>query len=107
MSCDAGKALQRLVSATFGTFRGGVEVSHLMETAWASVTFAGARHRLRIALDGDGAAGAAADFRQAMPELDLPIPGHIVADLALAAEHRSEDGRHACLEVEALTVEDC
>ena len=107
MSADAGQALARVVRGmivNFMNFVGSVSVETLEKTDWASVTFTGARHRLRAVLEGPGAVGAAADFLQEMPELDLPIPGHIVADIALVSEERRKG--YACLELEALTVED-
>ena len=69
--------------------------------------FAGARHQLRVALEGAGAVGAAADFLHALPQLELAIPGYIVADIALVAEERGDGGDYASLELEALTIEDC
>ena len=101
-----GSRLARVVSANIGTFSGVLAVETLEETDWASVTFTGARHRLRVTLDGEGAVGAAADFLERLPDLDLPIPGHIVADIALVAEERRDGGRYAALELEALTIED-
>ncbi len=69
---------------------------------WASVTFTGARHRLTLDL-AEGAAATA--WLAALPELDLPLPGHLVADM-VAARVEPRDGRlHALLE--ALTVEEC
>lgn len=107
MSRTLGDRLARVVSANIGTIGGETRVEPIEQTDWASVTFTGARHRLRVILDGDGAVGAAADFLEQLPDLDLPLPGHIVADIALIAEERSDDGRHAMLELEALTIEDC
>jgi hypothetical protein len=101
-----GSRLARVVSANIGTFHGVLAVETLEETDWASVTFTGARHRLRVTLEGEGAVGAAADFLERLPDLDLPMPGHIVADIALVAEERRDSGRYAALELEALTIED-
>ena len=106
MNRPLGERLARMVSATFGTFRGETRVEPIEQTDWASVTFTGARHRLRVILDGEGAVGAAADFLEKLPDLDLPIPGHIVAEVALVAEERDDNGRYAALELEALTIED-
>jgi hypothetical protein len=106
MSSPLGKRLARVVGANIGTFRGETRVEPLEQTDWASVTFTGARHRLRVTLEGDGAVGAAADFLEQLPDLDLPLPGHIVADIALVAEERGDTGRYAALELEALTIED-
>lgn len=106
MSRSTGDRLARVVTANIGTFGGSIRVEPFEQTGWASVTFTGARHRLRVTLAGDGAVGAAADFLAQLPDLDLPLPGHIVADIALVAERRDDGGRYAELELEALTIED-
>lgn len=103
---DAGRGLAGAICLNIVNFTGRIAVDLLERTEWASVTFTGARHRLRLVLDGDGAVGAAADFLAAMNDLDLPVPGHIVADLALLAEERRDGGAYACLDLEALTIED-
>lgn len=100
------RALAHAIGDKFDKFAGTVHVDPLDRTDWASVTFTGARHRLRVRLEGEGAVGAAADFLAVMSDLDLPIPGHIVADLALLAEERRDGGGYAALELEALTIED-
>lgn len=100
------RALATLLGVNFVNFGGRAQVEHVSQELWASVTFCGGRHNLRITLEGPGAVGAAADFLATMPELDLPVPGHVIADLALLAEARSDDGRYACLDLEALTIED-
>jgi hypothetical protein len=73
---------------------------------WASVTFCGARHRLRVRLEGSGAVGAAADFLGDLGERDYALPGHLLADIALLAEERGDGGSYAALEIEALTIEE-
>lgn len=105
-SGQVASALCGLIGETFVTFGGTVDVRPLAQTDWASVTFTGARHHLRAALEGAGAVGAAADFLALLPELEFAIPGHIVADIALVAEERTDGGGHAVLELEALTIED-
>ncbi len=101
------QGLFRAICVNFVNFGGRIEVDLLQRTEWASVTFTGARHRLRVTLEGQGAVGAAADFLKQLPEIDLPIPGHFVADIALVAEERRDGGAYAALELEALTIEDC
>jgi hypothetical protein len=108
MSREVGRALtaglrEKIVSLGFS---GHVDATVLAQTDWASVTFAGARHRVGLTICGAGAVGTAADFLQALPELELAIPGQIVADIALVSEERSDRGDHAVLELEALTIED-
>jgi len=106
MSCAAETPLERALRAAVAGFAGSVRVATLAETPWASVTFAGARHRLRLVIEGDGAVGAAADFLGRLPDLDLPLRGAVVADIMLLAEERQDGGAYACLELEALTITD-
>ncbi len=69
--------------------------------AWASATFAGARHRLTFAPTDAQRADAFAD---AIGEREFSLPGHLVADIAIATRTASADG--VALTIEALTVED-
>lgn len=108
MTC-AAPSLIRAITMNFVNFAsaGGLVTAELLEsTDWASITFTGARHRLRVELTGQGSVGAAADFLAALTDLELPIAGHIVADLALISEARRDGGGYACLELEALTIAD-
>lgn len=97
---DAGTLLRAalLRSAVMTGCRIAVEATDV--TRWASATFAGARHRLRlhgedtVALDG---------WVAALPEADLPLRRHLVADVAVLSIVRA-DG-NATIEIEALTVE--
>ena len=103
---NVGEKLARMVSVGFVGFTGEISAIAVEQVDWASVTFTGARHKLRLTLDGDGAVGSAADFLEKLPDLDLPIRGHIVADIALVAEERGDNGRYVALDLEALTIED-
>lgn len=69
---------------------------------WASVTFTGARHRLVLAASDTPALRA---WLAALPELDLPLSGHLVADLAVETEEPCGEVLHVSLAV--LTVEEC
>lgn len=106
MRRDLDRLLARAFAAHFAAFAGEVRIDTLSTAPWASVTFAGTRHRLRLTLTGPGAVGTAADFLADLHDMDLPVPGHIVADLALLTEARRDGGSHAWLELEVLTIED-
>ena len=64
------------------------------ETPWASVTFAGARHRLELLFEGDKAIDAGELFIALLPEHEFDLPGQLVADAAVTAvDHRLEPPR--------------
>ena len=105
-SAAAGKALSTLLGVNFVNFAGTISVEPVATTDWASITFSGARHRLLVRLEGAGAVGAAAQFLDELPALEVDIPGHILADLALIAQERDARGAYAALELEALTIEE-
>lgn len=70
-------------------------------TRWASATFTGARHVLVLA----AAPGPALDAWLAeLPERDLPMRGHLLADIAVTSVHG--DGLRVEIALEALTVEE-
>ena len=65
-------------------------VSH-HEKAWASVTFAGTRHRLELVFEGAEAVVAGELFIAFLPEHEFDLPGQLVADAAVTAvDHRLE-----------------
>ena len=64
-------------------------VSH-DEKSWASITFAGTRHRLELAFEGAEAVEAGELFIAFLPEHEFAIPGQLVADAAVTAvDHRA------------------
>ncbi|WP_197277055.1 hypothetical protein [Sphingomonas profundi] len=68
--------------------------------AWASATFAGARHRFEF----DTVAPARADaFAAALGDREFALPGHLVADIAVTG--RTANAAGVALTIEALTVE--
>ncbi|WP_343518760.1 hypothetical protein [Sphingomonas sp.] len=71
-------------------------------TQWASVTFTGTRHRITIAAIGSPLLDR---WLAALPDAEIQLRGHLVADLVVAGERRG--GERVEIELEALTVEDC
>lgn len=69
---------------------------------WASASFDGGRHELTIELE---ATPAAARWLMALPETELPIPGHLVADL-IVVQRATACGRTTA-RLEVLTVQAC
>lgn len=68
-------------------------------TPWASVTFTGARHIIVLALPH----AAATAFAAGLGEAEFAVPGHFVADIAVAARDDGPDETR--LTIEALTIE--
>jgi hypothetical protein len=67
-------------------------VEEIRSVDWASATFIGARHEIDLRLEGTAAAVAAAAERlvEALPEADIPICGHIVAEIAATPVNTTE-----------------
>lgn len=64
------------------------------EKSWASVTFAGARHRLVIEFAGAEAIDAGERFIALLPEHEFDIPGQLVADATVTeVDHRLQPQR--------------
>ncbi|MEO5705800.1 MAG: hypothetical protein ABIT10_02885 [Alteraurantiacibacter sp.] len=57
-------------------------VSHA-ESNWASITFAGTRHRVVLEFTGEDALEAGECFIAFLPEHEFAIPGQLVADAAV------------------------
>lgn len=94
---------QALVS--LGDYRGQV-ITH-SERAWASITFAGARHTLALLFAGEEAVEAGERFIAALPEHEFALPGQLVADAAVTeAEHRLLPHPRLVVQCELLLLEE-
>ncbi|AJP70981.1 hypothetical protein [Sphingomonas hengshuiensis] len=94
---DAATLLVRALAASAARAGVPVVVTLADSTRWASATFTGGRHRVSLA----GPAGAALDaWLAALPGSDVPLRGHLIADLVVGA---AQDG---AIPIEALTVEE-
>jgi hypothetical protein len=72
---------------------------------WCSATFLGAQHRMTLRIGGVHARQRADQFASVLPEAELPIPGHIVADITVDAIRPQEDGT-VLMDFAILTIED-
>ena len=97
---DAATLLERALLR--GAERAGCPVLRLTAAwdRWASATFNGARHRLTFRAPRSAVLDR---WIAALPEADLPLRGHLVADIEAVA--RRERGDAIEFDVEALTVE--
>ena len=86
--------------------RSQILLSEIQSVDWRSLTFDGERHLLRLRVRGPDAERMVGRFTNGIEDAEFSIPGHIVADIALAgAPARALDGS-IMLEIEALTVAD-
>jgi hypothetical protein len=70
------------------------------QTAWASATFAGARHELDFVAERSAALDT---WLSALPEAEFALRGHLVADINV---DERIDSDAVTLRIEALTVEE-
>jgi hypothetical protein len=96
-----------LLSALLALGRGKGELVHHSERPWASVTFSGSRHRVRLAFFGAEAVAAGEALIEALPEHEFAIPGQLVADAAVVAvEHTALPQPRLEVEAELLLLDD-
>jgi hypothetical protein len=105
MSAAAAGLLRELLR------RGGVDRDRILltefrSTDWQSLTFTGEQHRIRLRIPAPDSARIAALLVNGLEEADFCVPGHVVADIALAGEPESSGDGSISLTLEALTVED-
>jgi len=98
---DAGTLLVRGLEADSHRANCPVRAIESTWTRWASATFNGARHELTLEAADSSALDAWLD---ALPEANLPLRGHLVADIVVIKRSRAEG--IATMTVEALTVEE-
>lgn len=96
-----------LLSALLELGRGQGELMRHSEQPWASVTFSGSRHRVRLAFTGAAAVAAGEELIDALPEHEFAIAGQLVADAAVVAvEHTALPQPRLEIEAELLLLED-
>ncbi|GAA0652342.1 MAG: hypothetical protein A2792_17300 [Sphingomonadales bacterium RIFCSPHIGHO2_01_FULL_65_20] len=95
-----------LIRAVLTLAQGEAALEEHRGTSWASATFTGMRHVMRVSLSGDEGIRIGEWLAQVLPEHEFRISGHLVADIAVSAVHRRVEGTPAMtLTIEALTVE--
>ena len=100
-------AADRVRKALAELHRGhGVVLTHT-EKAWASITFAGTRHSLKLVFAGADVVATGEMFVAELPEHEFAIPGQIVADAAiLKVEHRLLPEPRLAVQCELLLLEE-
>ncbi|MDG2534307.1 hypothetical protein P6144_11655 [Sphingomonas sp. HITSZ_GF] len=97
---DAETLLRRALEASAEAAGCPVTLAESDWARWASATFTGARHLLALTAPPSPALDA---WIAALPEAELRLRGHLVADLVVEHVRRAGDSVRVSLEV--LTVE--
>lgn len=81
---------------------GPADIVHHRTIDWASATFIGARHEIRVSLpDAEQAVDRIAPL---LNQAEVRLPGHVLADMILAGHGR--EGARTMIDIEALTLID-
>ena len=91
-------ALRRALLAMLAREDVTANIGSIRSDAWASATFTGVRHELRLRLSGRGVEAMIAGIG----EREFDLPGHILIDMGATEISRDHGGRWLALE--ALTV---
>ena len=77
------------------------------ERSWASITFAGTRHTLRLVFDTPEAIDGGEALIAALPDHEFALPGRLVADATVSAVHHVlEPAPQLSVTCELLLLED-
>lgn len=97
---------EKLAEALLALAKGAAEITSHSEKSWASITFAGARHRVELVFAGAEAVEAGECFITFLPEHEFTIPGQLVADAAITeVDHTLEPPRMVVI-CEILVLEE-
>jgi hypothetical protein len=89
-----------------GVDRDRILLTEFRSTDWQSLTFIGELHRIRLRIPAPNAAEVVASLVNGLSNDEFSIPGHVVADLALAGEPEPQTDGSIVIGIEALTVEE-
>lgn len=102
----AASGLLRALLERIGDRADRILLSEIQSVDWQSLTFDGETHLLRLRIPGPGADAIAGQFTDGIEDAEFSIPGHLVADIAVArAPAHALDGS-ITLAIEALTIAD-
>ena len=98
---------KRLVREVMQIAGSHAELVHHAEKAWASITFCGARHTVRLCFTGHEAMDAADDFIAVLPDHEFTIPGWLAADATIVSvEQVALPEPKVTVEAEVLLLEE-
>ena len=102
----AAAGLLRCLLRRAGVDRDRILLTEFRSTDWQSLTFIGEQHRIRLRIPAPDAAETVASLVNKLSDDEFSIPGHVVADVALAGEPERQPDGSIVIGIEALTVEE-
>jgi len=107
MRAERKGSWRRLLSALLDLSGGAAELVSHGEKPWASVTFSGTRHTVKLAFTGPTGIAAGEGLIAALPEHEFTVPGQVVIDATVVAvEHAMLPEPKLTVEAELLLLED-
>lgn len=101
------RSTDRLANALMALTDHHARIVEHREIPWASVTFCGQRHALRLQFTGTAAIAAGEALIAILPDHEFVIPGKIVADAAITEVcHRTLPDESLELSLELLLLDD-
>ncbi len=100
----AASGLFRALLDRAGKQRNRLLLSDIHSVDWHSLTLAGERHLVTLRVPGPGAERIVRLFITGIEDAEFAIPGHILADIAVAGTPIRALDKSVTLEIEALTV---
>ncbi|MBO9670925.1 MAG: hypothetical protein J7485_10445 [Sphingobium sp.] len=95
----------RLIAALLALAGEAARIDDASFRPWCSATFLGAQHRITLRIAGKDTHARTDQLARNLPEAELVIPGHIVADVAVDAVTPQDDGT-VLIALAVLTIED-
>ncbi len=97
----------QLVSAILKLAGDEAQLLSHAESPWASITFTGMRHTVRLRFTGDAGCDAAEAFIVAAPDHEFTLHGRLVADVSIdLVEHRQTPQPEVIVEATLLVLDD-
>ena len=98
---------ERLRAAVLELAHGHGEVQNHTEKAWASITFAGSRHTIRLVFEGQDQVESGEQLVAELPDHEFAIPRQLVADATITSVESSlVPTPRMVVECELLMLED-
>ena len=100
----AAAGLLRGVLARGGVDRDRILLTEFRSTDWQLLTFVGERHDFQLRVAGADASAILSQILTGLDEAEFEIPGHLLADIAVAQEPCRQGDGSMTVGLEALTV---